>query len=247
MNAINKASVFAHRIPPLMRLLRRRGHADRVAFYRQFIAPGDLVFDVGAHVGNRTAAFRELGARVVAVEPQPSCLAELRARWADDPDVVIVPMGVSDAPGEAQMQVASASTVSTLSDDWREVAEASSRFSGITWRPGPVVPLTTLGALVAEHGVPAFCKIDVEGFESRVLAGLDRPIGVVSIEWVPENMRNTEESLDRLDELGAREFNVAVGETNTLDLAEWVTLSGLREHLVQYTGSSVFGDLYARF
>ena len=40
------------------------------ALYRQFIEPGDLVFDIGAHVGDRVSSFRRLGARVVAVEPQ---------------------------------------------------------------------------------------------------------------------------------------------------------------------------------
>ena len=45
--------------------------------YGQFVRPGDLVFDVGAHVGDRIAAFRRLGARVVAVEPQPALVRTL--------------------------------------------------------------------------------------------------------------------------------------------------------------------------
>lgn len=49
--------------------------------YRQFVKSGDLVFDVGANVGNRTAVFLRLGARVVAVEPHASCVAELTNRW----------------------------------------------------------------------------------------------------------------------------------------------------------------------
>ena len=45
---------------------RRHGPAmDRL--YRQFVRPGDLVFDIGAHVGDRVAAFRRLQARVIAV------------------------------------------------------------------------------------------------------------------------------------------------------------------------------------
>jgi hypothetical protein len=49
---------------------KRRDAMD--ALYRRFIRPGDLAFDVGAHVGDRVASFRRLGARVVAVEPQPA-------------------------------------------------------------------------------------------------------------------------------------------------------------------------------
>ena len=38
------------------------GHsAAKRRLYRQFIQPGDLVFDVGAHVGDRVASFRRLG------------------------------------------------------------------------------------------------------------------------------------------------------------------------------------------
>ena len=47
--------------------------------YGSFIRSGDLVFDVGAHVGDRVASFRRLGARVVAVEPQPTMVRALEA------------------------------------------------------------------------------------------------------------------------------------------------------------------------
>ena len=43
-------------------------------FYAQFIQPGDLCFDLGAHLGNRANAWLALGAKIVAVEPQPSCV-----------------------------------------------------------------------------------------------------------------------------------------------------------------------------
>jgi hypothetical protein len=54
---------------------RRRGALDR--HYAGFVGAGDLVFDIGGHVGDRVASFRRLGARVVAVEPQPAPLDDL--------------------------------------------------------------------------------------------------------------------------------------------------------------------------
>ena len=54
----------------------RAAAMDRL--YSRFVWPGDLVFDVGAHVGDRVASFRRLGARVVAVEPQPGLAKVLR-------------------------------------------------------------------------------------------------------------------------------------------------------------------------
>ncbi len=41
------------------------------ALYGRFVRPGGLAFDIGSHVGDRVASFRRLGARVVALEPQP--------------------------------------------------------------------------------------------------------------------------------------------------------------------------------
>ena len=59
-------------------------------FYAPFIRPGDLCFDVGAHVGNRVAAWRRLGARVVAVEPQAHLHGWLRRLYGRSPDVTPV-------------------------------------------------------------------------------------------------------------------------------------------------------------
>ena len=66
---------------------RRRAAMDRL--YAAFVRPGDLVFDIGAHVGDRVAAFRRRGARVVAVEPQPALVAALRLIYGRDPAVAV--------------------------------------------------------------------------------------------------------------------------------------------------------------
>jgi len=57
--------------------------------YAQFIRPGDLVFDVGAHVGDRVASFRRLGARVIAVEPQPALYRTLRLLFGRDANITL--------------------------------------------------------------------------------------------------------------------------------------------------------------
>lgn len=43
---------------------------NQINFYKQFIQPKDLVFDVGANVGSRVKLFLNIGAKVVAFEPQ---------------------------------------------------------------------------------------------------------------------------------------------------------------------------------
>ena len=53
---------------------------QRKEFYSYFINAGDVVFDIGANIGNRTQIFSELGARVVAVEPQSKCVTILKKK-----------------------------------------------------------------------------------------------------------------------------------------------------------------------
>src|SRR5882672_10599822 len=83
----------------------RHNRADMDALYVRFVQPGDLVFDVGAHVGDRIAAFRRLGARVVACEPNPPLVKTLRLIYGRDASVTVEPVAVGAAPGEIEMKI----------------------------------------------------------------------------------------------------------------------------------------------
>jgi FkbM family methyltransferase len=243
--AMAAVGIAVNKQPHIARYLSRRGHRERLAFYRRFVAPGDLVFDVGAHLGNRTDVFRELGAHVVAVEPQGTLAARLQSRYAEDDRVTVVPSGLGAEPGEADMLISNASTLSTMNPEWGRATASSGRFRYFSWDGRERVHITTLDALVERFGVPAFCKIDVEGYEQEVLAGLHRPLSVVSLEWVPELQANTDACLVRLTELGANSFNVSFGEDHRLALPSWATLGEVSELLASHRGSMAFGDVYA--
>ena len=154
---------------------RQHGPAmDRL--YRRFVKPGDLVFDIGAHVGDRVAAFRRLGARVVAVEPQPALAKTLRLFYGRDPKVTIEAAAVGRQPGTIELNLnLDNPTVSTASTDFIAAAADAPGWEGQAWSKRIHVPLTTIDALIATHGTPAFIKIDVEGFEAEALAGLTQP------------------------------------------------------------------------
>ena len=151
-----------------------RAAMDRL--YRGFVQPGDLVFDVGAHVGDRIAAFRRLGARVVAVEPQPALVRTLKLLYGRDPAVTIerLPSAATPARSNSKLNVDNP-TVSTASTEFIDAAGGAPGWEGQAWSRSVQVPLTTLDALIARHGLPAFIKIDVEGFEAEALAGLTQP------------------------------------------------------------------------
>ena len=101
----------------------------RIAFFGQFIRPGDLVFDIGANEGNRVKPFLACNAKVVAVEPQPNCTAILKAKFGDA--IYLENVGLNDKAGELEMLISSDTTVSSFSSDF--VEKTSKRFSYSKW------------------------------------------------------------------------------------------------------------------
>lgn len=213
--------------------------------YATFLAPGDLCFDVGANMGERVAVIRAIGARVIAVEPQPACVEALRGKFAGDPGVTVLAVGMADSEGTRELRVASMSTLSSMSGGWIESTRASGRFSEFSWDEAVEVPVTTLDAAIAQHGRPRFCKIDVEGYEAQVLAGLSSPIEALSFEYAHEARDNAFACIDRLDQIGDYEFCFSPGET--MDLGHgWRSAADQRRRLDALQDPLAWGDVYAR-
>jgi FkbM family methyltransferase len=218
-----------------------------VRLYGEFIGPGDLAFDIGAHVGSRVRAWRRLGARVVAVEPQPDCLRVLRLLYGRDHDVTIVPHAVGATTGRARLSVSTATpTVSSMSSSWIEAVSTDRRFARVHWDRTIEVEVTTLDELVAAYGEPTFCKIDVEGFEVEVLEGLTRPVPALSFEYLPPAHDQALAALDRIDRLGSYEYNYSPIETMRLESDHWLDAAALAALLVRFQPLGRSGDVYAR-
>ena len=224
---------------------RQHGPAmDRL--YRQFVRPGDLVFDIGAHVGDRIAAFRRLGARVVAVEPQPALVKTLRLLYRRDPKVIIEAAAVGRHPGSIELSLnLDNPTVSTVSTDFIAAAANAPGWEGQAWRKRIVVPLTTVDALIARHGMPAFIKVDVEGFEAEALAGLTQPVKTLSFEFTTIQRDVALACVERCAALGYARFNAALGESQTLVHADWVGGDEIARWLSGLPHAANSGDIYA--
>ncbi len=212
-------------------------------FYAALVGPGDLVFDIGAHVGNRSRVLARLGARVVALEPQP-LFAGFLARTLPA-SVTLRREAVAAAPGRMMLRVSSRHpTVTTLSADWIGTVSPTPGFAGVSWDGEVEVEVTTLDRMIAEHGHPRFVKIDVEGMEAEILAGLSEAPPVVAVEYLPAALDVARASIDRLEALGDYRFNRVVGENHRF-ADEWMDAAATSARLGEVTADGRSGDLYA--
>lgn len=226
-----------------------RGKDRRAAmddFYRQFVQPGDLVFDVGAHVGDRVGAFRRLGARVVAVEPQPALVTTLRLLYGRDRNVTIEPVAVGSREGSLDMKVnVDNPTVSTASTDFIQSARGAPGWETQVWSETISVPVTTLDALVARHGMPSFIKIDVEGYEDEALAGLSRAPKALSFEFTTIQRALALACLDRCAALGYARFNAVLGESLSFAFEQPRKNDDMARWIAALSADANSGDVYA--
>ena len=230
-------SLIIYNVRPVKRLRMKR-------FYASFLQKGFLGFDFGAHTGNRTAVWLSLGARVLAVEPQNLFASYLRRRFRKQRNLTIVQVALGKESGQAELQIAPNNpTVSSLSREWTELM--SSIDGRIRWDRTEKVAVMTMDELIGSYGVPAFCKIDVEGLEAEVLLGLHRPVPALSFEFFPGRPDAAARCIDRLCNLGTYQFNWSLGETFRYQSEKWLSGSTMKEIISGYGGRRS-GDIYAR-
>lgn len=214
--------------------------------YRGFIQPGDLVFDVGAHVGDRVASFRRLGARVVAVEPQRAMARVLRFLYGYRRLVAIEEAAVGRETGTVCLMInADNPTVSSASPAFIDAARDAPGWESQHWTGSAEVAVTTLDALIAKHGRPAFIKLDVEGYEAEALQGLSQAVRALSFEFTTIQRDVALACIERCSLLGYAHFNAALGESQTF-VGDWVSSDAMARWLIELPQSANSGDIYAR-
>lgn len=137
---------------------------DTKAWLASVLEPGDLFVDAGAWIGPVSLWALELGAYVIAIEPDPVACVELRRVLADgeaDHSAEIWPVAVVAEEGEEAWLAPSPRAGGAMGDSM-SVTCAVSELPDARRVPSRTLPEILYGR------VPVACKIDVEGYETRL-------------------------------------------------------------------------------
>jgi FkbM family methyltransferase len=220
---------------PRYAMMRHR----EVSFYSQLLGKGrcGLIFDLGASVGGKAEIFRRHG-RVICVEPSAAAVKVLRMRFAHCQDIEILEAAISNNPGYGTLlEFEPGSPYNTLSDRWAWVLQEKSRNRFGLSMPQPVektVQLVTIDELMSQYGLPRYIKIDIEGFESLAIQGMNRRCELLSMEFnLPEFLDELTEVICRLQQIdGNALFNVTVSEPPLkLAFSDWLSGSATLERI----------------
>lgn len=218
----------------------------RQNFYKQFVNRNDLVFDVGANVGNRTKPLLNIGARVVAIEPQIQCCEILRKKFGKK--IELVPKGLGETEGTKDFFIANAHVISSFSAEWIASVKKN-RFKNHTWAEPIKMEITTIDKLIDSYGLPKFIKIDVEGYELEVLKGLTHAVEMISFEYTtPEQVQKVIDCITQIEKYNAQiECNFSVGESMEFASTNWRSALDFKNYIeTKEFISTGFGDVYVR-
>jgi FkbM family methyltransferase len=253
MEEMLRERFFGSRLFPAVRdtyqlFFSRTKLANRQAmrrFYANYVRKGDLVFDVGANVGVYTEVFAGLGARVVAIEPNPRCCQVLR-QLARRLPIQLEMCAAGDRPGNMPLHICENHLLSALSDgSGDDPSSRSPLHRAARWTGTFDVPIKTLDDLASAHGTPTFVKIDAEGYDDRVLRGMSFQPATLSFEYYRYIPEIATRCLDAPVLADGYQFSYVQG-VDMRTPSKWMSLSELKVRLQDLPDQEDYGDVIAR-
>jgi len=204
---------------------------------------GDLFFDIGAHLGDKSKQFLDKNLKAIMVEPLPQCVDQLKLKFKEKTNIEILQKAVGKTKGNMTLEInTKMPTTSTMAKHWK-----SGRFSNEKWDQKITVEMTTLDHLIKIYGEPNYIKIDVEGFELDVLLGLSKKVGIISFEFTSEFLDQSINCLNHLEKIGYKKYNFSIGERRKF-FSEWSNIDDLMRQLKSEIQKDklLWGDIYCK-
>ena len=204
---------------------------------------GDLFFDIGAHLGDKSKQFLDKNLKAIMVEPLPQCVDQLKLKFKEKTNIEILQKAVGKTTGNMTLEInTKMPTTSTMAKHWK-----SGRFSNEKWDQKITVEMTTLDHLIKIYGEPNYIKIDVEGFELDVLWGISKKVGIISFEFTSEFLDQSINCLNHLEKIGYKKYNFSIGERRKF-FSEWSNIDDLMRQLKSEIQKDklLWGDIYCK-
>lgn len=211
-------------------------------FYGKLISKDHLCFDIGANIGNKSKIFLSLNARVIAFEPQSSCLPYLEEIKNKNSSFQFFKLGVGSSNEEKKLSLGSHIEISTFSENFKNYFENDKNY----WNAREKVSVVTLNSLIEKYGIPNFCKIDVEGYEYEILNGLLYKIPLIEFEFTGGFIQETIQILEKLDTLGDCKFNYILNENSKFQLAKWLGKDNMIEMIKSLPIPKLHGNIFVK-
>jgi len=181
------------------------------ALIREGLSPASVI-DAGANVGQFCVAAAKLlrPASLYVFEPLPSAYERLQAHAKGLSGVHLQNVALGERQGEVEFHVnrhSHSSSILALAESHRAAFPEAIESENIR------VPLTTLDLALSDADLPRPCllKLDVQGYEDRVLEGaretlphVDYIVSELSFRPMYEGERNFREMLDLIEGYGFR-------------------------------------------
>ncbi len=171
----------------------------------------NLVYDIGLHDGNDTKYYLYKGYNVVAVDANPKFIQQAEKEfkeYIEQGRLTLLNIAISGEEGEVTFNISEDDHFSSVDTAF---ASRGGTLQKIT------VPAKRISSLFEQYGIPYYCKIDIEGYDSVCLGSIDKSKGIppyISAESLAEpadrQMEENEELkiLDLLRDLGYTRFKL---------------------------------------
>ena len=133
----------------------------------------DLIFDIGANDGKDSAFYLAKGFHVLAVDADPAMCDKIRQTQAEAIEsgrLTVLNIGIGAETATLPFYVNEFAEWSSFKKNSKATKQLSHTVIEVQMQP--------LSKLIAEHGVPYYLKIDIEGHELGALASLDPTFGL---------------------------------------------------------------------
>jgi FkbM family methyltransferase len=205
------------------------------------------IFDIGCNIGEWIEANYNSEDQFIGVEANPEIASIARFHFRNMANVTIINLLVSDTDKELQdfyVCETSHGILSTASDFWKD----RGRFANQHYQKSIQVVTITLDTLIKIFGKPDEIKIDVEGFELKVVQGLSQKVDLISFEWSEESIDILQGCLCCLQNLGYSEFFLQETDSYTFRPIEWNNIQEIQEKISRLIPArkDAWGMIYAK-